>query len=498
MTDDERYAAIQARDARFDGVFFTCVRTTGIFCRPSCPARTPGRGSVEFVASAAAAIEAGFRACKRCGPAAPPAPPGSPDGDPTTSLATRALRLIDAGALDGRGSVPELADRLAVSERTLHRAMVAATGAAPLTHARLRRARRAHDLVAGSDLPLADIAHAAGFGSERQLHEVFTRIYGHPPSAVRGRRGSRSAPAEAPQPLWARLAVRRPFDGAGLLDWFATRAIPGVEAVTGTTWTRAVHLPHGPGVLAADLDIATGPIQLGVRLADLRDYGAAVALARQMLDLDADPVGIDAGLAAAGPVFADLVARRPGVRIPGTPSPAEALLWAITGQQISVGRTTALITAATDLRCEALPDELRTEQVWRPPVRPEDAARTAETWFAGPAARRRALEAAIPAMPDPGTDPAEARAALLRLGGVGPWTADYALLRGMRAIDVAPMPDAALLNAARDLGIADTPRRLTAALARAAPWRSYAAMLLWHHGATLPAGPSRPVRKEQR
>ncbi|MGP9537735.1 Ada metal-binding domain-containing protein [Brachybacterium sp. AOP43-C2-M15] len=184
MTDDERYAAIRARDTRFDGMFFTCVRSTGIFCRPSCPARTPQRGGVEFVPSAAAALAAGYRACKRCGPTAPP---GSPDDDPAGSLAGRALRLIDEGALD-EGTVPALSARLAVSERTLHRALVQVTGAGALAHARMRRARRAHELVVGSTQPLAQVAHAAGFGSERQFHETFSQIFGHAPrSCARGR-----------------------------------------------------------------------------------------------------------------------------------------------------------------------------------------------------------------------------------------------------------------------------------------------------------------------
>lgn len=505
MTDDERYAAIRARDARFDGMFFTCVRSTGIFCRPSCLARTPSRGGVEFVPSAAAAVAAGFRACKRCGPTAPP---GSPDADPAGSLAGRALRLIEAGALDGDGTVPALAARLAVSERTLHRALVDRTGAGALAHARILRARRAHELVTGSDLPLARIAHAAGFGSERQFHDTFTTLFGHAPSLVRERRrparrrtadgrstadgqnadAPHSADGQAGAMVTARLALRGPFDGAGLADWFAHRAVPGVEELDGLLWTRALRLPHGPAVVRVDL-AAPAPLAARLALADLRDHAAAIAAVRHLLDLDADPVGIDAGLAEALPALAPLVAARPGVRLPGAPSPREALLWAITGQQITTSQAREQITRATDLLAEELPQALRTGGVHRLPVDPVRAAERAEDWFRGPGARRRTLITAVPA---PGLEaeagPSALRERLLALRGVGPWTADYVLLRGARAVDVAPARDAALLIAAKDLGLAEDHAELTAVLRSASPWRSYACLHLWHHAAALRRG----------
>ncbi|MFC7466268.1 Ada metal-binding domain-containing protein [Brachybacterium sp. GCM10030252] len=512
MTDDERYAAIRARDTRFDGMFFTCVRSTGIFCRPSCPARTPRRTGVEFVPSAAAAVAAGYRACKRCGPMAPP---GSPDDDPTGSLAGRALRLIDAGALDDGGTVPALARRLAVSERTLHRALLAATGAGALAHARLRRARRAHELVVGSSLPLAQIAHAAGFGSERQFHETFTRVFGHAPSVVRerarggpeargrqggaarGRAGDAAGATGDAAIVTAQLAVRRPFDGAGLAAWFAHRAVPGVEEVRGLRWTRALRLQHGPAVLQVDLG-AEGPLPLRVHLADLRDHAVAISLARRLLDLDADPAGIDAGLAAALPALGHLVDHRPGVRLPGLPSIAEALLWSVTGQQITTAQARDQVTRATDLLGTPLPASLHVDGVSRLPVDSAIAAAHAEEWFRGPGIRRETLQTAVRAATDPdaGIDASlpldELRTRLLALRGIGPWSADYVLLRAVRAVDVAPARDVALLAAARDLGIAQDHASLEAALAAASPWRSYAAMQLWHHQAQLRA-PEQPA-----
>ncbi|MBB5832136.1 Ada metal-binding domain-containing protein [Brachybacterium aquaticum] len=506
MTDDERYAAIRARDTRFDGMFFTCVRSTGIFCRPSCPARTPRRDGVEFVPSAAAAVAAGYRACKRCGPTAPP---GSPDADPAGTLAGRALRLIEQGALDEHGSVPALARRLAVSERTLHRALVDRTGAGALAHARLRRARRAHELVAGSDVPLATVAHAAGFGSERQFHDTFSRIYGHAPSVVRerarraaapedrasadrARAGGSASPGSDGAVLTARLAVRRPFDGAGLADWLAHRAVEGVESLEDLRWTRALSLPHGPALAQVDL-AADGPLPLTLHLADLRDHAAAIALLRRLLDLDADPVGIDEGLAGTSPALAGLVADRPGVRLPGLPDLGEALLWAITGQQITTAQAREQITRATDLHTEELPAGMRSAGVHRLPVDPVLAAASAAEWFRGPGARREALAVAVPAAQalDPTLPVGALREELLALRGVGPWTADYALLRTVRAVDLSPARDAALLAAARDLGLAEDHPGLQASLAAASPWRSYATLHLWHHQASL-RGDRRP------
>lgn len=498
LTEDQMYAAIRARDTRFDGVFYTCVASTGIFCRPSCPSRTPARTGVRFVPSAAAAVEAGFRACKRCGPAAPP---GSSAEDPAADLARRALHLIDRGALDAgprhRGTVPELARRLAVSERTLHRSLVNATGAGPLAHARMRRARRAHELVLGSDLPLGTIAHAAGFGSERQFLDTFTRVYGHAPSVLRSRRGPTST-AE----LTASLAVRRPFDGAGLAAWFAARAVPGVESVEGTVWTRAVRLPHGPGVLHTDLGTAEGPLELELRLNDVRDYGVAIALARDLLDLDADPVGIDTALVRQLPALAGSVTARPGVRLPGTPSLREALLWAITGQQVTVVQTREQITRATDLAGEELPEALRRGSVRRPPVDPLEAAARAEEWFRGPRARREALRQAVPAAPDEALPLADLERELLALRGIGPWTVQYTLLRGARASDLVPRRDVALLAGARSLGLVGAGadhEDLVTALAPASPWRSYACLHLWHAASGLPGNsPHRRSLQENR
>lgn len=508
FTEDQRYAAISARDARFDGVFFTCVRSTGIFCLPSCPSRTPRRDRVEFVPSAAAAVERGYRACKRCGPLTPPR---AVPADAAGSLSARALELIEAGALDagpeGRAHVADLAGRLHVTERTLHRALVARTGSGAVAHARMSRARRAHDLLTSTSWSITDVATASGFGSERQLHDTIRRIYGRAPTAIRERAATSRTPRlssdEASRSrsgdvavVHAQLAVRRPFHGAGLARWFAARTIPGVEHVEGLRWTRAVQLPHAPAVLEVDLGATEGPLPFTARLGDLRDVPAAVGLARRMLDLDADPLGIDAGLCAAMPDLAPLLEARPGIRIPGTPSLEEALLWAVVGQQITTARARTLLTEATDLAGAGLAEALRTEHVHRLAASPAAAGARAEEWFRGPGARRTALVAVLADPPDPHLPLPELRTQLLARSGIGPWTADYALLRGARAIDVAPARDVALLAAARDLDLAEDFPALATALGAASPWRSYAAMHLWHHRDSLPSE-RRTLRKDR-
>lgn len=300
----------------------------------------------------------------------------------------------------------------------------------------------------------------------------------------------------------ARLTLTGPFDGEGLASWFADRAISGVEHVEGTAWLRSTRLPHGPGVIGADLAAPAGVIDVSLDLADEHDAEAATALARRLLDLDPDgnrpgapEVAIadpDAALAAAIPVLAPLIATRPGVRIPGSPSLAEALLWAITGQQITAAQARDQIQRATDLLSDPLPPALRIRRpgdpeavIFRLPVDPLVAAEHADRWFRGPGARRRALMSAIPSLPAEPLPLAELSTALLALPGIGPWTADYALLRGVRAPDLAPPRDAALLAAARDLGLAADHAELMRALEAARPLRSLAVMHLWHHAAAI-------------
>ncbi|MEH0830165.1 bifunctional transcriptional activator/DNA repair enzyme AdaA, partial [Micromonospora sp. CPCC 205714] len=333
--DFERcYRAVDSRDPRFDGWFYTGVTSTGIYCRPSCPAMTPKRQNVRFFPSAAAAQGAGLRACRRC---RPDAAPGSPQWDVRADLVGRAMRLIADGVVD-RDGVPGLATRLGYTERHLHRMLRAELGAGPLALARAQRAQTARILIETTGLGLAEVAFAAGFGSVRQFNDTVREVYGGTPSELRaGRRGP--AAATGAGTLSLRLAHRPPLHAGALLDFLALRALPGVEVVRDGTYHRGLRLPHGPATVA--LTPADGHIDATLRLADMRDLAPAVARCRRLLDLDADPVAVDATL-AADPALAPIVAAEPGVRLPHAVDGFELAVRAVTTQQVSLtsARTT--------------------------------------------------------------------------------------------------------------------------------------------------------------
>jgi len=318
--DTERaFRAVAARDARFDGCFILAVRTTRIYCRPSCPAVTPKQRNAEFYPTAAAAQSAGYRACRRC---LPDAVPGSPEWNLRADLAARAMRLISDGVVE-RDGVPGLATRLGYSERHLTRVLAAELGAGPLALARAHRAHSARLLIETTDLAFTDIAFAAGFASVRQFNDTIRTVFAATPSDLRSRR---KAPTGAPGRITLRLPYRGPFDAAGLLAFFAAEAIGGVEHVTATEYARTLRLPHGTATVR--LTPADGHVGCSLRLTDLRDLGSAVNRVRRLFDLDADPQAVDEFL-GADPAFARSVAQTPGIRVPGSVDGAETLLRAL-------------------------------------------------------------------------------------------------------------------------------------------------------------------------
>lgn len=510
--DFERcYRAVRSRDPRFDGWFYTAVRTTGIYCRPSCPATTPRRRNVRFFPTAAAAQGAGYRACRRC---RPDAAPGSPEWDARSDLVGRAMRLIADGLVD-RAGVSGLAASLGYSPRHLTRQLVAEVGAGPLALARAQRAQTARILVESSDLPLADVAFAAGFASIRQFNDTIRAVFAAAPSELRaaaaGRRltdGRTYAPPAAPGPtahlvtahlVTVRLAYRRPCAAEELLGSLARHAVAGVEEATPGSYRRTLRLAHGPAQVA--LEPADGPadahVRAALRLADLRDLTAAVARCRRLLDLDADPEAVDAHL-GADPAIGGLVRAAPGRRVPGTPDGPELALRTLVGQQVSVaGARTVLARLVTVLGNELpAPDGGLTHLF----PTPEALADAPDSALPMPAARARAVRSLAAALAagnlrlDPGADRAEARQRLLALPGVGPWTAAYVLMRAFGDPDVFPATDLVLRRSAAALGLPGDPRGLTEAAARWRPWRSYAAAHLW--AAAVPARSTDHPRSE--
>ncbi|MGH8906870.1 MAG: AlkA N-terminal domain-containing protein [Egibacteraceae bacterium] len=474
-TDFERcYRAVQSRDERFDGWVYTAVTSTGIYCRPSCPAVLPKRAHVRFYPTAAAAQVGGFRACKRC---RPDAVPGSPEWDQRADLAARAMRLIADGVVD-RDGVAGLARRLGYSERHLHRQLVAEVGAGPLALARAQRAHTARGLVETTAVPFAQVAFAAGFASVRQFNDTIRGVFAATPTELRRRAGPAcQGPSGA---IALRLPYRAPCHVAGLLGFLGARGVPGVEEVSGQVYRRTLRLPYGTGVV----ELSEGGAHVACRLwlDDLRDLGAGVQRCRRLLDLDADPVAV-AELLGEDPLLGPLVRDCPGRRVPRTVDGAELAVRAVLGQQISVagartlaGRLVARygkpLTAPdgglthlfpqAEVLAEADPRELP-----MPRTRADTLTRLARVLSTGDLVL------------DPGADRQAAVAALQALPGIGPWTAGYVAMRALGDPDAFPASDLGLRKAAERLG---APGR-TAALQRLAerwrPWRSYAAQHLW-------------------
>lgn len=478
------YRAVKSRDRRFDGVFYTAVRTTGIYCRPSCPARTPAAVNVSFHPTAASAHAAGYRACKRC---LPDATPGSPEWDVAADVAGRAMRLIADGLVDREG-VDGLARRVGYTPRHLGRVLAQELGATPLSLARARRAQSARVLIETTDLPLTDVAFAAGFASVRQFNETLREIYAASPSELRGRRTGVSSGGAVSM----RLPVRTPFAGRRLLDFLAFHLVPGVEVAAPGWYARTLDLPHGPGTVRLELrDIPAGPGTASVLaefwLDDLRDTAAASERVRRLLDADCDPRAVDEHL-GADPVLGDLVRLTPGLRVPGQVDGDETAVRTVIGQQVSVAgaRTVGGRIVAEHGRQVASPVPGLTHLF-------PDAATLAGVDPASlpmPRARGRALVGLAAALADGtvvldrGPDRDDVRSALMTLPGIGAWTADYVAMRALGHPDVFLPTDLAVRKVLGGLGgSADTERWR--------PWRSYALMHLWN-----PLMPDTPAPKE--
>lgn len=464
---DTCYRAVSGRDARFDGWFYTAVRTTGVYCRPSCPAMTPQRRNVTFFPSAAAAQKAGYRACKRC---RPDASPGSPEWDVRGDLAGRALRLIGDGVID-RDGVAGLARRLGYSERQLTRTLIAEVGAGPLALARAQRAQTARVLVETTDMPMADVAFAAGFSSVRQFNDTIQAIFATTPTTLRAKR--RTKEVVDPGTIALRLPYRTPMDLDATLWFLGMRAIPHVERHDGDSYTRVVRAPHGPALV--DLRPGEGAVACRVSLTDQRDLVLVVSRVRRLLDLDADPSAVDA-LLGADAALAPLVTKHPGLRAPGAVDGFEMAVRAVVGQQISVSGARTVLGRIT---ADHGPTAFVGKDFRMFPGPAEFAAIDPDT-LPMPRARARTLLALAEACAngdlslDPGADRERERATLLSLPGIGPWTADYVHMRAMSDPDVLLATDLGVRKSADRLGI-----DLGSGRPDWAPWRTYASHHLW-------------------
>ena len=473
---DQCYRATESRDARFDGWFIVGVRTTGVYCRPSCPSPVcPKRENVAFYRTAAAAQLAGLRACKRC---RPDAVPGSPEWDTRADLAGRAMRLIADGVVD-RAGVSGLAGSLAVSERHLHRTLVETVGAPPLALARSQRAQTARVLIETTTLPFTEIAFAAGFASVRQFNDTTRQVFDSTPSDLR--RARRRGHAAEPGCLALRLAVRRPFDGRGLMRWLAARVVPGVEEAANGSYRRALRLPSGLGVV--ELEPQDDHVRAAFRLDGLADLAAAVHRCRRLLDLDADPGQHSAEL-REDMALKLLVRANPGLRVPGSVDGAESAVRAVLGQQVSVAA--ARTAAARLVAAYGTPLDEPHGSITHAFPAPEVLAESSLEDLGMPRSRRATLRRLARLLADGelvldgGADRAEVQRRLLEIPGVGPWTATYISLRALGDPDAFPAGDLGLRRAAERLGLPSGAAALEERSERWRPWRAYAAHYLWN------------------
>jgi AraC family transcriptional regulator of adaptative response / DNA-3-methyladenine glycosylase II len=446
---DSCYEALRSRDARFDGRFFVAARTTGIYCRPICPARTPRAENVQFYACAAAAETAGFRACRRC---RPEVAPFTPAWSGTSATVGRALGLIDDGVLDG-GDVEMLSHRLGIGSRHLRRLFVRSLGVTPQAVAASRRAHVARMMLDRTSLPVSEIAMAAGFGSIRRFNSAMKAAFGAPPRELRRRDWKGGAAVEV------RLVYRTPFDWETLSGFLSRRAVAGVESWDGGIYARGeFRIVHDQG---------SRSLLLSMPVSRAREIREAATPARHLFDTDADPQPIEEHL-RRDPLLRPILRRHQGIRVPGAWDPFEVAVRAVIGQQVSVAGASTTLRKLVD-RFGHFPsaEELAEVEVGgMPRERANTIRRLATAVLSGEVVLQR------------GGSLDESIARLTSIRGIGAWTANYIAMRALREPDAFPAGDLILQRAADAKSEKELLRRAEAWR----PWRAYAAMLLWNRG----------------
>ena len=465
------------RDARFDGLFFTAVTTTRIYCRPVCPAPTPHARNVTYYPSAAAAAAAGFRPCLRCRPEAAPA---SPLHRAKSELVAGALRLIEQGALD-RAPLAALAERVGVGERHLRRLFAEELGASPIAVAATRRLLFAKQLLTDTALPVTDVAAAAGYASVRRFNATFLAAYGKPPREIR-----RALETPVDEGIVLRLPYRPPYDFAGLLAFLERRAIPGVEAVDAHAYRRSIVVDGEPGWFSVSASPEANALVLRVHAARAASLGAIAARARRMFDVDADPAAIAQRL-RSDTLLRPLLRRWPGQRLPGAWDGFELAVRAVLGQQVSVAAARTFAHRLVERHGVAHDDGAAAgiHALFPTPAALVEAPLEELGITRSRAATIRGLAAAcIDGRIDFGAHQplAEFVAGLCALPGIGDWTAQYIAMRALSQPDAFPAGDLILRRQAGD-GIAISERELRERAESWRPWRAYAVMLLWRSAA---------------
>ena len=474
------YRALQSRDARFDGLIFVGVTSTGIYCRPVCPARTAKFENCKFYGSAAAAQNAGFRPCLRC---RPETAPDLASWRGTSNTVSRALALIAEGALDGEGnSVEKMAGRLGLGERQLRRLFLQHLGASPISVAQTRRVLFAKQLIHETRMSMTEVAMAAGFGSLRRFNETFLNLFHRPPSALR----RKSAAKQEEKDVAIRLRYRPPYDWDSMLAFLRARAIPGVEIVKDARYLRTVEVNGAMGSIEVTHLPDRQSLGVSIRFPDVRLLPAIVARVRRLFDLGADIETIDGHL-SGDPVLAGLVAQRPGLRAPGGWDGFEIAARAVLGQQISVIAARRLAGQLAALHGRAVPKSflIHPDLSYAFPTA-KRLASASSIGLAMPNARLMTLKAvAEAALSDPNLfrpfgSIEETVTRLRTIPGIGEWTAQYIALRALREMDAFPATDIGLLRSMASMdGEKTTPANLLSRAEAWRPWRAYAAQHLW-------------------
>lgn len=473
------YKALESHDARFDGLIFVAVKSTGIYCRPVCPARTPKFENCTFYSSAAAAQDAGYRPCLRC---RPETAPQLAAWKGTSNTVSRAMTMIADGALDGDDqTVEKLATRLGVGERQLRRLFVEHLGTSPLSVAQTRRVLFAKQLIHDTRLPMTEVALASGFGSLRRFNEVFQKLYHRPPTTLRRQAGRELAASEGEVTL--QIRYRPPYDWDSMLAFFAARAIPGVELVEHGAYHRTIEIDGKVGTIRVKHLPRKESLAVSIRFPEVQALPAIVNRVRQMFDVDANIDVINEHL-SRDRVLAKLITRRPGLRVPGSWDRFELAVRAVLGQQISVGAARLLagklaFSYGTELTATGTMHESLTH------VFPSaDAIATAPAFsMSMPASRIKTLQAVASADASlffSNGDVEEAVRRLRTIYGVGEWTAQYIALRSMRETDAFPAADIGILRGAKKaFNQSLTAKQLLQRSVQWSPWRAYAAQHLW-------------------
>jgi AraC family transcriptional regulator of adaptative response / DNA-3-methyladenine glycosylase II len=476
-TDRETYYRVLCtRDKRFDGKFFTGVLTTGIFCRPICPARTPKKQNCQFYPTAAAAMAAGLRPCLRC---RPEAAPGSPAWNGVATTVARALKLIDDGVLDDMG-IHGLAERLGVSTRHLRRLFAQHLGASPSSVASSQRILLAKKLISETNLPLSQIAIHSGFNSVRRFNDAIKKTYQRTPSQLR--RNALSAPNEIDS-INIKLAYRPPYDWNQVSGFLQTRAIPGVEEVGPWGYRRSIRLGGKPSIVEAIPDIASDQLKVKFTFNDVGSLQSAVNKIRALFDLDVDCEPIHQQF-STDPVLAKLVKKNPGLRVPGAWDVFELSVRAILGQQISVAAASTFAGRLVKKFGHPLKFSAHTSITHLFPL-PEELANEDLTVIGLPRKRAESITGLARGFPntmikiDSAKNLEEVEQVLCQLPGVGPWTAQYIAMRALGYPDAFPVGDLGLIRSLKALNPKADSNALSKHAERWRPWRAYAAMHLW-------------------